>query len=231
MAVTRQLYELQEVDINIESTRQTLGLKTHQLGNHDTIDKAAAILAAAQKELEELKKQRRDAETEAADINNKIIETNKQLYSGRTSNPKELSNLQAEVKALTNQKDQIDTKTLEIIDKLEEAEKKTTAFTADFQKMDADWQKDQAQMVKDIELLKQTLVTLEETRRDAATKIDPPNLVLYERVRRMKKTGVAKVERGICQSCRLSLSASALQKARAGHAVQCGTCGRILFIS
>ncbi len=32
------------------------------------------------------------------DINNKINDTNKQLYSGRTTNPKELSNLQAEVK-------------------------------------------------------------------------------------------------------------------------------------
>ena len=231
MAVTRQLYELQEIDTDIEHTRQTLGLKKHQLGSRETIDKAGAVLAAEQKNLEEIKKQRRDAETEVTDINNKINDTNKQLYSNRTSNSKELSNLQQEVKALTNQKDQIETKTLDVIDKMEAAEKRTAVLLADYQKMDADWQKEQALLTKDITLLSQTLATLEETRKEAAGKIDPQSLSLYERIRRMKKTGVAKVERGICQACRLSLSASALQHARSGKAVQCGTCGRILFIS
>ncbi len=231
MAVTRQLYELQEIDTDIEHTRQTLVLKTHQLGNREAIDKAGTVLAAEQQNLEKLKKQRREAETEVTDINNKINETNKQLYSGRTSNPKELSNLQQEVKAQTGQKDTIETKTLEVIDKMEDAEKKTAALLADYQKLDAEWQKEQAQLAKDIELLKQTLATLEETRKEAASRIDAPCLNLYEKIRRMKKTGVAKVEQGICQSCRISLSASALQRARSGQPVQCGTCGRILFIS
>jgi len=39
------------------------------------------------------------------------------------------------------------------------------------------------------------------------------------------------VEQGICRACRISLSANILQKARSGQPVQCGSCGRILFIS
>ena len=55
---------------------------------------------------------------------------------------------------------------------------------------------------------------------------DIPNLVS-----RQKKPAVARVEQGICQACRISLSASGLQHARSGQPVQCGTCGRILYIS
>ncbi len=231
MAVTKQLYELQGIDNDIEHTRQTLDLKQHQLGNREALDKAGALLAFEQKTLEELRKQRREAEAEVADINAKINNTNRELYSGRTSNPKELANLQAEVKALMGIKDQIETRTLEIIENLEAADKRVAGLAAEYEKMDTSWRKEQEQLAKDIELLKKTLATLEESRKEAAAKIEPQALNLYERIRRMKKQGVAKVERGICQACRISLSASALQRARAGHTVQCGTCGRILYIS
>lgn len=231
MAVTRLLFELQELDNNIESTRKTLGLKKSQLDNREMLEKAAAIIATEQKTLDELKKQRRDAETQAGDINAKINDSNKQLYGGRVTNPKELTNLQAEVNQLTAQKDQIEIAALGIIEKLEISEKKVNAFTADFQKMEADWASEQSQLAKDIELLTKTLTDLQEQRKEAAAKIDAPTIALYELIRRKKSPAVARVERGICQACRLSVSASALQRARGGHSVQCGSCGRILFIS
>ena len=104
MAVTRQLYELQELDDNIESTRRTLDLKKHQLNNREALDKVAAVLAGEQKNLDELKTQRRNKENEDSDINAKINEANKQLYGGRINNPKELGNLQSEVNQLTAKK-------------------------------------------------------------------------------------------------------------------------------
>jgi uncharacterized protein len=231
MAVTRQLFELQELDDNIESTRKTLDLKKHQLNNRETLDKAAAVLSGEQKTLDELKAQRRNAENEAADINAKINEANKQLYGGRINNPKELGNLQAEVNQLTAQKDQIETTDLGIIDKLEAAEVKVKTLTAEYQKMDANWAAEQIQLAKDIELLTKTLAALQANRQETTATIDQQSLALYESIRKKKKPAVAKVEQGICRACRLSLSASALQKARGGHPVQCGTCGRILFIA
>jgi uncharacterized protein len=231
MAVTKQLYELQELDNDIENTRQTLDVKTHQLGNRAALDKAAAALAAEQKNLEDLKRLRRQDEAEVADVAAKISEVNKQLYSGRVNNSKELSNLQSDVNMLGNQKDGLETKTLEIIEHLEETEKKAAALTEDYRKMAVSWAAEQEQLKKDTGLLKTTLDTLLASRKEAAAKIDPATLSLYEIIRKKKKQAVARVERGICQSCRLTLSASLQQKARAGHAVQCGTCGRILFVS
>ena len=229
MAVTRQLYELQELDDNIESTRKTLDLKKHQLNNREALEKASALLTSEQKTLEEIKTLRRNTENEASDINAKINEANKQLYGGRINNPKELGNLQAEVKQLTAHKDQIETTDLDIIDKLEAAETRVKTLTEAYKKMDANWAAEQVQLAKDVELLTSTLTTLQAERQETTGRIEPASLALYERIRKMKKPAVAKVEQGICRACRLSLSASALQKARGGHPVQCGTCGRILF--
>jgi predicted nucleic acid-binding Zn-ribbon protein len=231
MAISRQLYELQELDNDIENTRQTLDIKNHQLGNQEVLDKAAGLLAAEQKNLEELKHQRRDAEAAVSDILSKIAETNKQLYGGRVTNPKELGNLQHEANALTAQKDDLETKTLEIIERMEATDKKTAALVTDYQKLETEWKTEQEQLVKDIEILNKALAGLMEDRKERTTRIDATSLTLYDRIRKQKKQAVAKVEQGICKACRLSLSASALQRARGGQPVQCGTCGRILFIS
>jgi predicted nucleic acid-binding Zn-ribbon protein len=231
MAITKQLYELQECDTDIEHTQQTLDLKTGQLGKRDVLDAALARLTAEQKSLEEVKHQRREAENELDDIASKISKAEKELYGGKITNSKELSGLQHEINTLKQLNDQQETKTLEIIDKVETAEKTVAAETADLQKLETEWQQQQQQLVADIDLLKKTLAELTKKRSQLSTQIESPAVNLYESIRRQKKQAVAKVEQGICRACRISISASILQKARSGQPVQCGTCGRILFIS
>ena len=231
MAVTRQLYELQELDNDIDNTRQTQDVKTNRLGNREVLEKAGSALAAEQKNLEDMKRRRREDEASVADITAKINEVNKQLYGGRVSNSKELSNLQSDVNMLTGQKDGLETKSLEVLEALGESDKKVAALTADYHKLEVSWAAEQEQLKKDTELLKNTMDALLASRHDAASKIDPATLALYDKIRKLKKQAVARVERGICQFCRLTLSASLQQKARAGHPVLCGTCGRILYVS
>ena len=231
MAISRQLYELQEIDNDIEHTSQTLELKNRKVGDRTVPDEAMSRLTAAQKNLDETRHQRRDAEAEVTDVTAKITEANKQLYGGRITNPKELSSLQQDINMLTNQKDQLETKALEVIDRMEEAEKEVVALTADHQKLEADWKNEQQRLVKDIEILNNALAVLQENRRELVTRIEPQAISLYERIRKQKKPAVAKVEQGICRACRILLSVAVLQKARGGQPAQCGTCGRILFIS
>ena len=231
MPITRQLYELQELDSEIEHARQTLDLKNGQLGKRDALDAAQNRLTAEQKNLEELKHKRRDAEFELDDTTSKIKDAEKQLYSGRINNPKELSSLQHEVNTLKTLSDEQETKALEIIDKAEDAEKASAASTADFHQLEAEWQQHQKQVAADIGQLNKTLADLTEKRRLLTGQIEAKAVDLYEKVRHQKKQAVAKVEQGICRACNISLSASILQKARSGQPVLCGACGRILFIS
>jgi predicted nucleic acid-binding Zn-ribbon protein len=231
MSVTKQLYELQEIDIEIEHTHQTIEHNTAQLGRREALDDAQNSLEIEQKNLKELNHQRREAEAELDDVVSKIKTAEDQLYGGRINNPKELSSLQHEVNTLKAINDQLETKALEIIESVEDKEKTIAAATADYQKLEAEWQQQQKQLNDDIAELNKSLGKLTEKRNNLVAQIETSAVTLYEKVRKQKKQAVAKVEQGICRACRISLSASILQKARSGQPVQCGTCGRILYIS
>ena len=231
MAISRQLYQLQELDTHIEQDGQVLALKTAQLGKREALDDARNRLTSEQQRLKELNHRRRDAESELDDVLSKISAAEKQLYGGRITNPKELSSLQHEVNTMKSHSDQLETKALEIIDQVEEAEKSVAALSREYQKLEDEWRLQQKQLADDIEQLKTSLADLTQKRQQLAGQIDFSAINLYEKIRQQKKQAVAKVEQGICHACRISLSANVLQKARSGQPVQCGTCGRILFIS
>jgi predicted nucleic acid-binding Zn-ribbon protein len=231
MEITRQLYQLQELDIKIEQAEQELTVKTGRLGNRDVQDAASAKLAAAQKQLEELKHQRHEAEWQVDDLLSKIKATEEQLYGGKITNPKELAGLQHEINNLRARNDELQDKALGIIELAEDAENNVAAISREYKASEAEWHREQEQLKGEIEQLRTTLAGLKEERGQLAGQIDASVLALYEKIRQQKKQAVAKVEQGICRACRISLSASALQKARSGQPVQCGTCGRILFIS
>lgn len=231
MAVTRQLYQLQEFDTEIEQAEQTLNQKLSQLGVREALDSAQSRLVSEQQRLEELRHQHHDAEWEVDDLLGKITAIEKQLYGGKITNPKELTSLQHEVTTMKARSDQLENRALEIIDQVETAEKSVATATSQLKKMEDDWHRQQKQLSDDIEKLKTSLADLKQKRQQLSEQIDSPALALYEKIRQQKKQAVAKVEQGICRACRISLSASALQRARSGQPVQCGTCGRILFIS
>jgi predicted nucleic acid-binding Zn-ribbon protein len=231
MTVTKQLNQLQELDIEIEQEEQTLNQKVGQLGEREALDTVQSRLASEKEQLEELKHQHRSAEAEVDDLLSKIAATEEQLYGGKITNPKELSSLQHEVTMMKDKIDQLENRALEKIDQVEAAENGVTATTAELKKMEEEWYQQQKQLSSDIEQLKASLVDLRQKRQRLSEQIEPSAVALYEKIRQQKKQAVAKVEQGICCACRISLSASVLQKARSGQPVQCGTCGRILFIS
>jgi predicted nucleic acid-binding Zn-ribbon protein len=231
MAVTKQLFQLQELDTDMEQTEQDLALKTEQAGKREVLEEAMNRLNVEKKRLEELKRRHHDAEWAVDDLLSKINSNEKQLYSGKISSPKELSSLQHEVNTMRSMGDQLENKALEIIDEVETTEQKVATMTEAYQKLDDEWQRQQQQLAEEIERLKKNLTNLRQKRQRMTAMIDPSAINLYERIRQQKKQAVAKVEQGICRACRISISASILQKARSGQPVQCGTCGRILYIS
>jgi predicted nucleic acid-binding Zn-ribbon protein len=231
MTSAKQLYELQELDTEIEQEEQSLAQKNRLLGNKKVLDDAQKRLSTEEQDLEAQKRQHREAEADVDDILSKIAEVEGQLYGGKITNPKELSSLQHEVTTMKTRSEKLENKTLEIIERVEEAEKKVSETATDYQRLEDEWQQEQKQLSTDVTNLKASLADLKLKRKQLSTQINPSALALYERIRQQKKQAVVKVEQGICRACRISLSASILQKARSGQPVQCGTCGRIVFIS
>ncbi|MFC1942359.1 zinc ribbon domain-containing protein [Chloroflexota bacterium] len=231
MSTTDQLNQLHELDLEIESAEQAFHQKTSQLGNRQVLDDAQSQLASVKQQMEELRRLQRDAEGEVDDVLSKITTADEQLYGGKITSPKELSGLQHEVDTMKKKSDQLENKALGIIDGLEAADKRMVAASSEFKKLEKEWQIQQRQLSDDIEQLKSSLSDLKQRRHLLSGEIDPQAVELYEIVRQQKKPPLARVERGICRVCRISLSSSELQRVRRGNPVKCGSCGRILFLS
>lgn len=230
MGVAKQLYQLQEVDLEIESSEQALKQKVSQLGESQAVIKTKTKLTEEQQRLDGLKHQQHDVEGDIDDLTGKITAAEEQLYSGRTSNPKELSNLQHETEVLKTKRSQLEDKALEIMNQVELTSASIAATSRDLKQLESEWHSQQQQLSAEIDQIKSKLSDLTEKRQLQASDIDPESVELYEKIRKQKGQSLARVEQGICCSCRLSLPFSKLQQIRSDNLVQCGSCGRILFL-
>ena len=230
MVVARQLYQLQEIDLEVEADQQALDRMVRQLGEDHALVKARTGLESAQKQLAEFAHRQHSAEWEIDDLVSKISAAEEQLYSGRIKNPKELSSLQHEVELLKARRDQLENSALEIMSQVELAEANVAEMSHELEKLEAEWQQQQQKLSVDIEALRNKLSELEQKRRLMSAEIEPRAIEVYERLRKSKGQAVARVEQGICRGCRISLPFSDLQQAKGGSLVPCSSCGRILYL-
>lgn len=231
MGVAKQLYQLQEVDLELESNERALQQVTSQLGESQEVVRARNKLASERQRLEELKRQQHSLEWEIDDIATKLTATEDKLYSGSIGSPKELANLQHEVDGLKTRRSQLEDKALDIMEQVELATASVATISSQLKTVEAEWQSQQQQLSADMEQLKAVLSDLKHKRQTLSAEIDPGAVELYHELKEKKGTAVAKVEQGICRGCRISLSATELQRARSGSLTQCSSCGRILFLA
>jgi predicted nucleic acid-binding Zn-ribbon protein len=231
MSVVKQLYQLQEVELEIESNEQALAQIASQLGESQAVVRARTKLKLEQQHLEELRRQQHAAEWEIEDLVSKLTTAEGKLYSGRIKNPKELTNLQHEVDGLRVRRDQLEDKALAIMDRVELSTTSVDTLSNELKTLEAEWHSQQQQLSTNMEQLKTTLSDLKHKRQLLSVKIDPQAIELYQGLKKQRRQAVAKVEQGICRGCRISLPTTELQRARGDSLVQCSSCGRILFLA
>ncbi len=231
MSVARQLYQLQEIDLAIESTERALKHVASQLGESGEVVKVQQQLDSEKQRLEDLKHQQQSAEWEIDDVVTKLAAAEETLFSGRVRNPKELTNLQHEVDGLKSRRDQMEEKALEVIERVEQSEASVAKTSHQLETLTADWQHQQKQLAEERERLKAALADLGGKRQLLAGEIEPQAVEFYQGLKEDKGMAVARVEQGICRGCRISLPTTELQQARGGRLVQCSSCGRILFLA
>ncbi len=230
MSIAKQLYQLQEVDLEVESNEQALKQMVSQLGESQAVVKTQSKLTSEQQQLDDLGHKQRSTEWEIDDLVSKLSTVEEQLYGGRIKNPKELTSLQHEVKTLKTKRAQLEDNVLEIMGQVELVEASVAATSSELKRLEAEWHSQQQQLSADIEVLKSNLSALKSKRQQLSAEIDPQTVEVYDKLRKQKGQAIAKVEQGICRGCRISLPFNELQQVRSGNVVQCGSCGRILFL-
>lgn len=231
MSIGRELYNLQEIDRELASCRQAHARILDRLKGNPEIAVTAVGLDVERKKLEELARQQRSLELEIDSISSKVKKFEEELYSGRTSNPKELSGLQQEIENLKSGRGGLEDKELELMEAAEQSQRSVAGIESRLKELNAAWSDEQKQLNEEKKETEKKIAALQSSRDSLAGAFESDILAMYEELKRQKGTAVAEVERGICRGCRIQLPVNELQQVRSGTLTRCGSCGRILFTS
>jgi predicted nucleic acid-binding Zn-ribbon protein len=230
MSKAKQLYELQEIDLDIIQKTETLEQIKNQIGKDDDLLSARDELDTARKQLVELEHQQRTAEWTVDEAEKKIASEEKKLYEGSVKNPRELMGLQHEVELLKEKHKEREEQLLTVMMQVETAQQEVADKQNELEAIEKDWEAEQKRLAQEKEAFEADLDTLHQKRSAIAGQIDTTSLSTYDELRNVKQgIAVAKLVQGRCQGCRISLPVSDQQKARIGQKLAtCSNCGRIL---
>jgi predicted nucleic acid-binding Zn-ribbon protein len=230
MSLAGQLYKLQQLDLELQRKQQELDDVENRLSDDRALVAAESKLASQKEQLEGLKKKQKSAEWELEDLQEKVKQIDSKLYSGTTKDPKELVNLEKEVKGLKSQIRPKEDALLGLMSQVEEIEAKVKTTTEELERLKREWEQGQETLGQRKSEVEAMLAKLGGDRNGLAQKIDSEVLNTYERIRLTNGQAVVKVERGKCQGCHITVSTSQWQKAKAGDLIQCNSCSKILYV-
>jgi len=231
MSVASQLYKLQDIELEIESDEKARDQLVSRLGDSEAIARVEVEIESAGWHEDELDKQQRAVEWEIDDLTSKLKTVEDEMYSGRISNPKELTNLKHEADVFRAKLNQLEDRDLEIMEQDEAVATNISQLNGQLESMRVEWKRQQRQLKKEISQLEATVARLEQERQQAVAEIDAKAVGVYRELRRKRGNAVARLEQGVCRGCRISLPVTDVQRARSGGVVQCSSCGRILFLA
>jgi predicted nucleic acid-binding Zn-ribbon protein len=233
LSKARNLYELQEIDLKIDSRRKMLADVSSRIGESEALNQARSHIIAEEQQLAEVQRKQRELEAEVEDLKAKVSTAEGKLYGGTLKNPKELSGLQEQSKNYHKKISEQEDKILDIMAEIETVGQQISAKRKEADRIEAEWQAEQASLLQEQAKINIELSELEDKKKECNSKIDAASLELY-RLLREKRQGraVAKVERGLCQGCGISLPVNEMQRVKQSQkVVQCGSCERILYLS
>jgi predicted nucleic acid-binding Zn-ribbon protein len=231
MSLAEQLYKLQQFDLELQKKQQELNEVENQLSDNKALVAAESEVASQKEELQDAKRKQKNSEWELEDLQEKVRQIENKLYGGQTKDPKELVNLEKEVKGLKSQISTKEDALLGLMSQVEEIEARVKTTYEELERLKREWEQRQETLRPRKSEIETVLAKLRGDRNGLAQQIDSETFNLYERIRLTRGQAVVKVERGRCLGCHITVSTSQWQKAKAGDLIQCNNCGRILYLA
>jgi len=173
-----------------------------------------------------------DLDLEVSGLAQKIKTDEGRLYSGRVTNPKELTGLQEEVASLKRRREKKEGDLLEAMVAVEEAEAGLADAQAILAQVGETWRAGQGNLADEQARLQARLEQLTGQRASLLAAMGTEDVMTYERLRQRKAgRAVVILADGLCQGCRMSPPTGQAQQAELGRElVFCNNCGRILHV-
>lgn len=231
MTTLRQLYSLQELDLVLDNVERQRQEAERELTSRLAVEQLETALVTEQERLKEIQQKHRLEQVDAETLRERSQQLDGRLYGGET-NPRDLETVQNESYNVQRQLEQREIRLLELSLAAEETRNKCNSLEKQLSDTLAAWELRRGELTTQVEQLSAELERLSQERAQMSASVNPMELQRYEALRKTKGgRAVARVERGLCQVCRMSLPSQHLQKVRSGRqTVLCNSCGRILFL-
>ncbi len=231
MTVIADLYALQETDAALDQARAAVEAAEERIADTSDLDQAREELTERETAWRTADVNQRSIELELESLRGKIEPVEAKLYGGTVRNPKELADMQQDLDMLKRQRSAVEDRALEAMAVTEETAEALREARIARQETESSRADENERLAADRERLLQEITALEARRERQAGMIEPRTMRLYEALRTTRQgRAVVRVERGLCQGCRISLPSNVLSRARSGSAlVQCTSCERILY--
>ena len=232
MQSVKRLHDLQRIDLKVDELEGVLSDVRARLEDDSAITAAAATLTAISEALDDVSARRRAAERAIAETQERLEGIEKKLYGGSITNLDEMTAAEEErgfvVQQLRDQEDNL----LELMVQAEDAEAAQTEAREALSDLETGRPAEQAELRESEQRTSGELDDWRRQRHDVAPGISADLMALYESLRKTTNgSPVARIERGMCQGCRLTLSTMELQRARSAQTpVRCSSCKRILYL-
>ena len=230
MTQIHQLYKLQETDVEIREKSKYLKEVMAAQQESPELKAAKERAETAISELQKWQGKHNDLNLELKSLRTRAKNSENRLYSGKVTNPKELTDLQNEIESLTKRGEALEEDVLEALLYVEDAETEKAAADEALEKAQAKWENNVVHYKEEQNTTALRLHKLMQLRKEQASVVDAKSLKEYETLAKKKKgIAIARTRADMCLGCRLTVSENVLKRARQGQKEYCGGCGRILY--
>ena len=231
MSRVSNIFRLQELDLELSRCHERIAEIDMQLADGEEVKTARSDLESKEEQLAEANLANSSADHAVGSQRTKIENTEKTLYGGSVTNPKELEDLQLESESLKRYLDTLEDRLLEVMVALEEAELKHDQANQKLTQLIARKSGENDLLNADRLDLLSTIERTEIEREPALSNISAEDLKTYEKFRqRFGGIALALIHEGSCGVCGVDLARSIEQDIRSGNTlVYCEQCGRILY--
>lgn len=233
MLPVEQLYALQRMDARIATLRRALGSLDPGKSLEALLGQVRSAEEATSTQLRETQARLRDLELALSSTAEKTKKIERDLYSGRIGNPKELTAMQDDVAALGRQRQRLEDEMLALMEDTERLAQDLGTLEAQRAAREREMEDHLTQYRSHNRAMEDELASLQVKREAQAAEIAPELMRRYERLRE-RKDGLAVAQvlnQGICEGCHVKIPDrlyADLQET--GDLRTCEECGRILYV-
>jgi uncharacterized protein len=230
MSLASRLYQLQTIELQLREQRRRLQETLARLNHNEELTSAEAELSSIEARLAAAQKHQRQLEWEVEDLQAKIKGLNDKLYSGSVRNPKELLNLEQDAQSVKRHLAGKEEALLEVMDDTESVQTAADTLRQRVGTLRQAWEQEREALEQLRQTVEQDVARLIEARQSTRRELGEDAALRYDQIAKAKGLAVVKVEQGRCKGCNLTVPAGLWQRARAGEMVECGSCGRIIYV-